>query len=160
MAFQGFACQVGSELNRLGLKHRLRISCCSHLVWFDGLDGAIQCEVLLESEPTVPAPQIVYDTRYHSYNKNHNVKLYFTSESKLFLNFVLFFKFFEDISNFCGATDTHVTSDDVSSGFQSQSGSLTYSWWRHICVTHASSVTPTDLFAASMAVEPFSSMYL
>ena len=65
-----------------------------------------------------------------------------------------FTKFLEDINPFYGATDVPV---------------LDF-WWRllwldrGICVTHSlrftSGATPTDLFAASMAAELFSSTYL
>ena len=54
--------------------------------------------------------------------------------NKFFLFFVFFFKFLEDMSPFCGATDTPVLdSGDVSSGLQSQNGQPYLSLQRHMC---------------------------
>ena len=73
-----------------------------------------------------------------------------------------FKKILENVSPFCGATDTQFwTSGDVSSGFQSQSGQPYSCFDGGIHVTcsirFTSGVTPADLLVACMVAKPFSS---
>ena len=77
--------------------------------------------------------------------------------------FDFFFKL-EDISPFCGATDTLFrTAGDVSPEFQIQSGQP----YLHLAEAYlscslrfASGATPADLFTASMVTKSFSSINL
>ena len=74
---------------------------------------------------------------------------------------VTFLLILEDTSPFCGATDSPVLDFWCRLLWDSKSEwAALFALDRGICEHFPSGVTPADLLVASMAAEPFSSMYL